>query len=78
MATIFIWLGSGFAFAVGVCCGAWLMRIAWNSSKEEKPAVDAGINALVERNRITWDQVEALQRIADAIEKALSTPAGKQ
>ena len=70
--TFLLWLGSGFAFAVGVCCGVFAIK--WASKHPLNDSVDdtnrQSLNALKERNEISREQVEALERIASAIEKA--------
>ena len=76
MLTILIWLGSGFAFAVGVISG-----VALNTSRMKKVEEDnkrftlLSIDALRQRNSIgdrqaaTMDGIEnCLARIADAVE----------
>ena len=63
MTTILIWLGSGFAFAVGVVFGAWLMRRA-NGSADAAEVNRKANEALQERNAIGREQVEALKQIA--------------
>lgn len=64
METILIWLGSGFAFAIGVCVGAWCSRRI-NGNEAERKVNDL----LKERNEIGWEQVKSLDRIAEVIER---------
>jgi hypothetical protein len=71
MTTILVWLGSGFAFAVGVGFGAWLMRSTWKRPKDVLEVEKKATEALLERNEIGRDQVEALDRIASALEANL-------
>lgn len=73
MATILIWLGSGFAFAVGVVFGAWLMRRA-NGSADAVEVNRKANEALQERNQIGREQVAALERIASALEPRGTDP----
>jgi uncharacterized membrane-anchored protein YhcB (DUF1043 family) len=62
--TILIWLGSGFAFAVGVCLGAFLMRLVWRDrGKAERNLADAN-DLLRKRNEIGERQAEALETLA--------------
>jgi uncharacterized membrane-anchored protein YhcB (DUF1043 family) len=70
--TILIWLGSGFAFAVGVIFGIIITGLIW---KDRKKADDiaAEVNALLkERNEIGSRQADALERVADAVETWVS------
>ena len=66
--TILIWLGSGFAFAVGVCLGAFLMARTWRD-RVKADKITADVNDLLrERNYIGKLQANALERIAEAAE----------
>ncbi len=72
LSTILIWLGSGFAFAIGVFFGAWLMKSTKADNQHAMDKADmhaAEVNALLaERNSIGIRQAEAMERIADVIE----------
>jgi len=68
MVTILIWLGSGFAFAVGIFFGAWAMRKAGGGLDAVKVNEKAN-EALQERNTIGREQVAALERIAEVLEE---------
>ena len=62
--TILIWLGSGFAFAVGVCLGAFLMRLVWRDRGKAERNLDDANDLLRKRNEIGERQAEALEVIA--------------
>lgn len=68
MATILVWLGSGFAFSVGVCFGAWIMRATWKRPNDVVEVERNATAALLARNEIGRQQVEYLRRIASAME----------
>jgi len=61
---VLTWLGSGFAFAIGIACGAWMMRAV---SKEEhadsKSRMDRSIDLIAERNEIAQHQLDCLKEI---------------
>lgn len=67
MATILVWLGSGFAFAFGIGVGAWMMRMS-SGSKEAISINEKANLALLKRNEIGREQLAILERIASAIE----------
>lgn len=62
--SILIWLGSGFAFAVGVAVGAWCMRAINNAHKGHDAKA---VVLLRERNEIGEKQVSVLSRIAELV-----------
>lgn len=61
MLTILIWLGSGFAFAVGIAVGVWMCR--GDGAKQAAHAM-ATNSLLQERNKIGERQAAALERLA--------------
>lgn len=64
--TILVWLGSGFAFAVGVIVGMCIMGRAMSNEKKNNAITDE-VNALLrERNAIGERQAAALEQIATA------------
>ena len=68
MTTIFVWLGSGFAFSVGVCVGAYAMRSLvddrpWKSAIQELQ--ERANELLEERNVIGERLAEYMRQIAD-------------
>jgi hypothetical protein len=68
MLTVLIWLGSGFAFSVGVAVGAWAMSrraatVANDNTKAEK--------LLAERNEIGLRQCKAMESIGTTLEELL-------
>ena len=65
MIDILIWLGSGFAFALGICVGAWAMRATFPKDSRN---LDNANDLLRERNEIGRRQVAALERIASKLE----------
>lgn len=65
MTTILIWLGSGFAFSVGVFCG--VISVSWGV-KNQKAAVGPSEKLLEERNEIGRTQAAYLLRIAECME----------
>lgn len=69
MTTVMIWLGSGFAFSVGVLFGAWIIRSSWKPSPEMRESNDKATAALRERNEIGRLQVAILERIAATMEE---------
>ena len=69
--TILIWLGSGFAFAVGVCLGAFLMLLVWRD-KHKNDSIVNEVNALLRtRNEIGERQADLLERIAESLDNKL-------
>jgi hypothetical protein len=63
MTTILIWLGSGFAFSVGLITGFIIMGLSYR----KRPDLDdsrKATEALLERNEIGRQQVKALEAIA--------------
>lgn len=65
---LLIWLGSGFAFAVGVTLGVFLtVQVTKRGDRGERTAEAANL-LLRERNVIGERQVQALCRISEAIE----------
>ncbi len=60
METILVWLGSGFAFAVGIGVGAWLVR----TMKVPDKWADRSADLLEARNAIGLREAEALEKIA--------------
>lgn len=70
MTTILVWLGSGFAFAVGVCFGADLMRrLASESSTIGIIDIQKRANELLEeRISVGERQAEYLRQIADTLQ----------
>ena len=66
---ILTWLGSGFAFAIGVCIGVWIMRgLTKDRSASEVHETNAkSIAALTERNAIGREHSHQFERIADAL-----------
>jgi hypothetical protein len=71
MTTILVWLGSGFAFAIGVFCGAWLMKSVHKTPKDVLAGNEKATEALLERNKIGREQVEVLSAIAVTLEEIL-------
>lgn len=65
MTTILIWLGSGFAFAVGVCVGVWLMTVRDRSLKRAGDSAQEATDLLRERNEIGKRQLAALETLAE-------------
>lgn len=65
METILIWLGSGFAFAIGVFVGAWAMS---SIGKKLDKETHLPTKLLEERNELSLRQVKTLTRIAEALE----------
>lgn len=61
MTTVLIWLGSGFAFAVGFFAGARVAHIAKGTNDKQGEQAN---EHLAERNRIGLRQAEALENIA--------------
>jgi len=69
MESLLIWLGSGFAFAVGVFAGVLLMHAPTSSqAKRNAEIAEESINELRRRNVIGGQQVDYLERIAEALE----------
>lgn len=64
---ILIWLGSGFAFSVGICLGAGAMRFLSRHPREnEAIRVNSdSLKQLSERNEIGREQVKYLGMIAE-------------
>lgn len=71
--TILVWLGSGFAFSVGVLVGAWLCRLSFSRSTSDRQVQDDSLAALRERNEIGREQCDALHRIADSLREQNSS-----
>lgn len=69
MVTILIWLGSGFAFSVGVVVGARIMLMPGKAAQAAMDANEKSIAALLERNKIGSEQLSALERIASSLEE---------
>ncbi len=70
MGTILIWLGSGFAFGVGVVCGIAMFKFAGgNSARDEEYAKNQAktLELLEQRNEIGRRQIEAMEEIAAAM-----------
>ena len=65
MTTILIWLGSGFAFSVGVFCG--VAFVSWGA-KNQKAAIGPIEKRLEDRNEIERQQAAYLLRIAECME----------
>ena len=63
MTTMLIWLGSGFAFAIGFLCGVLVI----GALTKKQPVVDKATEALLERNQIGLQQAHALEEIADQL-----------
>ena len=68
MATILIWLGSGFAFGVGFCIGIWINTLTLKRRKDNDSVVQKANNLLSERNEIGREHLAAFERIASALE----------
>lgn len=66
MTTIVVWLGSGFAFAVGIACGVWVCSVGIKRANTQS---DDATQLLRERNEIGRMQVSELTRIADLVEE---------
>jgi uncharacterized protein YneF (UPF0154 family) len=66
--TILIWLGSGFAFAVGVCLGIWLTARSMRDTHKQDLLNARSIELLEERNKIGKRQAEAMERLGDVTE----------
>lgn len=66
MLTVLIWLGSGFAFAVGFVTG---ILLCVPSAKRERAKTDEiqrkSLEALLDRNQIGREQLEVWKRIAN-------------
>ncbi len=69
--TILIWLGSGFALAVGVFIGATLMCWVANARSKTDETAAESVTLLRERNEIGTRQAELLVRIACCLEERL-------
>lgn len=70
MEAILIWLGSGFAFGVGVVCGIAIFKIAsGNSARDEEFAKNQAktLELLEQRNEIGRRQIDAMEEIAAAM-----------
>lgn len=66
MTTVLIWLGSGFAFGLGIVVGVWLMRKANGLDAMDKRRIEEYERQdkhFVERNGIAQDQAETLAEI---------------
>ena len=86
METILIWLGSGFAFAVGLAFGAFLMRVVLrdrgkesaNQELFEKRAdrqtelMQVNANLLSERNDIGREMIATMDGIFNRLDDILS------
>jgi len=66
MTTILIWLGSGFAFTVGIMCGAYMAR---NLSREAKDVNQQTLMLMSDRNDIDRECRDAQCRMSDALEE---------
>lgn len=75
MLTLLIWLGSGFAFAVGVALGVWVTthRLAKVFGREAKAE-----ELLAARNEIGRKQYEAIMRLGDIHEEVLQALHGQK
>jgi len=61
---VLTWLGSGFAFAIGITCGAWMMRaVSKDEHAESKSRMDRSIDLIEERNKIAQQQLDCLNEI---------------
>lgn len=67
--TFLLWMGSGFAFAVGVVCGLALFKLMGNSSRDDEYAKSQAktLELLEQRNLIGENQELQLKRIADLL-----------
>jgi hypothetical protein len=77
MTTILIWLGSGFAFSLGVMCGIAMFKIAGGNASRDEAYANAQartLELLEERNEIGRRQVEALDEIAERMTHDKSNP----
>lgn len=74
MLTVIIWLGSGFAFVVGVFVGAVMLRWMRRSDDDATARVlehySRSESLMIERNDIERACVDAIQRLATAAEKS--------
>ena len=68
MGMIVMWLGSGFAFSIGVGVCAWLMRKT-APNKELADETKKSVVLLEERNTIGLRQFYMLERIAESLER---------
>lgn len=69
METIIVWLGSGFAFAIGILAGAMLAGFILRDRRKADEVTEHVNDLLKERNAIGERQVRALERIADSAGK---------
>jgi hypothetical protein len=72
MLTVLIWLGSGFAFSVGIILGALLFRLKPKMTQAEVES----LKLLKERNAIGLEQIHQLARIKDAVQLLAGMPGG--
>lgn len=71
MVTILIWLGSGFAFSMGLLLGMVLLPAVYRKERaQNKDTQDKSLEALQFRNVLSARQVGAMERIASLMEKA--------
>ena len=76
METILIWLGSGFAFAVGVVFGAFLMRSVLknrsDSTDRQTELMQASADLLKERNDIGRETAATMNKIFYCLDEMLA------
>lgn len=68
--TMLIWLGSGFAFSVGMMCGIALMLLFGRQNKAENQRSRDDLNEAWRRRNETADKERcAMDRVATALER---------
>ncbi len=68
--TMLIWLGSGFALAVGFFAGMIVMAISCRDKSKADKLTEQVNSLLKERNEIGTRQAVAMERVADVLESA--------
>lgn len=74
MTTVLIWLGSGFAFGLGIVVGVWLMRKANGLDSLEKRNIEQFAiteKQFADRNGIAEMQAETLASIRNLLARHL-------
>ncbi len=64
MTTVMVWLGSGFAFAVGTLLGITAFGFAARRGDKQTGIAN---QYLAERNDISWQQLEVMRDICDSL-----------
>ena len=67
MGTIFIWLGSGFAFSVGLLAGLCIIPFVMQRKSKADETNEKSLELLKERNEIDRQLLAAVEEIAAAM-----------